>query len=117
MVDIQETREQLAIEANKQDALERMKKTFELIFSKGHELKLEDKAFLQARQSYMNRSQLEEYKAELAEDLLGEPDPLTLMSRKELEAKATELGIDNPGDKKVFRTNQDLINIIKSASK
>jgi hypothetical protein len=68
----------------------------------------EDKAFMKARQSYMSRSEIETFADVLAEDLsdvhanepTNTPQVPTLMdlTRKELEAKALSLGIQNTSE-------------------
>ena len=50
-----------------------------------------EKGFLRARRSYLNKSQVDEYKDVLeAKTVVVEP------TRKELDSKAIELGIENP---------------------
>lgn len=70
----------------------------------------EDKAFLRARQSYLSRSQMEEYAEELK---APEDNSLVNMTRPQLEQRANELGITTPEDKKLYRTNADLIQAIE----
>lgn len=88
-------------------------------------LTIDDKRFLQARRSYLTRSQQEDYEAVLKEKLPrpdGQPNPeeevlLENMVRKDLEAMATRLGIEGAEDKKLFKTNNDLVEAIKAKQK
>lgn len=101
------------------DANGEIEKAFKAIFKKSHQfLTVEDKRFLQARRSYLTDAQVKEYDAELSEKLPrpdGKEEEKTLddMTRKELEAMATQEGIENPEDKKIYKTNADLQNAIK----
>lgn len=88
-------------------------------------LTIDDKRFLQARRSYLTRSQQEDYEAVLKEKLPrpdGQPNPeeevlLENMVRRDLEAMATRLGIEGAEDKKLFKTNNDLVEAIKAKQK
>lgn len=82
----------------------------------------DDKAFLQARVSYLTKAQREEYKTVLAEDLHqggeraaqddSQPRPLEQMNRVELEEKARELGIPNPEE---FANKKAVLEAVKAA--
>ena len=88
-------------------------------------LTIMDKAFLQARSSYMTEAERDAYKDVLEENLNGvevphdvevikevkEPEP----TRAELEAQATALGIENPGDRKLYPTNKTLKEAVLAA--
>lgn len=96
------------------------------IFKKEHHLlTVDDKRFLQARRSYLTRSQQEDYEKELKEKLPrpdGQPNPeeevqLENMVRKDLEAMAIRLEIKDAADRKVFPKNEDLVNAIKAKQK
>lgn len=98
-----------------------LEKAFVKIFKKAIPfLTIEDKRFLQARRSYLDDRQLEKY-AEVLREKLERPDgqkteeeeQVIELTRKELEAMATRIGIETPEDKKVYRTNADLQAAIK----
>lgn len=94
-------------------------KEFKRIFSKRHVgVTQEEKAFLQAREFYLSNADKEEYEKELTEDLTGNtsgneaPKGLNDMSRKELEQRLQELGIEDTSIK-AYPKNADLITEIE----
>lgn len=107
------------------DADAELQKALTKIFRKAHhELTIEDKAFLQARRSYLTQAQTEEYDSELNEKLPrpdgqdeDEATDLQHMTRANLNIMAADLGIETPEDKKVYKTNQDLIDAIEAKQK
>lgn len=103
---------QLDIEKRRTENDTEVLKIIHAIFKKGHSLTQEDKAFLQARVSYLSKAEYNEYETELNEDLLGNGDPLNDLSRNGLNAKATELGIEDP---EKFPNKDSLIDAIKNA--
>lgn len=119
-----EDREAKFYDARVKENEDKISAEFRRIFTKRHVgVTQEDKAFLQARESYLSNADREEYKAELAENLAttGEQTsvgsgstarPLEDYSRKELEARLQELGVQDTS-LKVYRTNGDLITAIQ----
>jgi hypothetical protein len=116
----------LAIQKRRTDNDETVMKILSAILRKNRDsLSIMDKAFLQARSSYMTEAERDAYKDVLEEELEGvkppedekvikdvkEPEP----TRAELEAQATALGIDKPGDKKLYPTNKSLKEAILAA--
>ena len=78
-----------------------------------------DKAFLRARRSMLDDRQLEKYESILNEKASKAKDDedekvIEEMTRRELEAMATTLGIEEPDNKKLYRTNADLQAAIKA---
>jgi len=76
-----------------------------------------DKAFLQARRSYLDDTILRKYDKVLSEKLprpdgTEEEEVLEEMARKDLEIMGTRLGIEDVS-KKAFPKNEDLVNAIK----
>ena len=103
----------LEIEKRRQETESDMFKEIKRIFKKSHVgLTKEEKGFLQARVSYLTKAEREEYKAELAEDLTKNTQTLDDLTRKELVAKANELGIESP---EKFENKQQLIDAILAA--
>ena len=83
------------INKRRQEVTDDIKKTFNHIFHTPKQmLTKEDIGFLQARRAYLTESEQKEY----ADILSVKLTELTLddMVRKDLEAKALELGIENP---------------------
>lgn len=93
--------QRIEIEKRQADTLAEMHKNLEVIFSKGHEvLTRDDKGFLQARREYLSHATLEEYAAELAEDLnkdaTAQDGGLESLTRNELNEKALQAGVETP---------------------
>ena len=88
-------------------------------------LTIQDKAFLQARSSYMTQAERDAYNDILNEKLFDVPLPQdeevikevkeVEPTRKELEAQAEVLGIESPSDKKLYPTNKALKEAIFAA--
>lgn len=92
---------------------ERSKEYLNKILAKGPQaLNSGEVAFLRARRSYLKKSQLEEY-----DEILFPKKEVVQLSRKELEAKALEVGIKNPDNKKLFPKNSDLASAIEAQAK
>lgn len=103
-----------------------IQKRLRVIVRKGlEELTIDDKKFLKARASLLSRSDREAYAdiinsdysgTKVAEDNTPVEVPLEKLTRTILEAKASELGIENPDDTDVFPNKQSLIDAINAAS-
>lgn len=117
----QEDRNAVAIAKRQKETDQKIQKRLHTITRKNVEqLSSDDKAFLQARASYLSRSDREVYADIIAGDYSGQPveakEPkiveksLKKMNRSELEVKALELGLDNLEQ---YETNQDLIDAIE----
>lgn len=76
----------------------------------------DDRDFLKARSIYLTEDQRRIFKDILIEEKETEEtlNSLALLTRRELEAKALELGIENPHDMKKFPKNSDLIEAIEN---
>lgn len=101
-----------------------IRKALETIFRKPKtHFTVEDKRFLQARRSYLTQAQLDEY-SEVLKEKLPRPDgkkeeekEINELTRAELEKMATQEGVENPSDRKLYRTNADLQEAIKQKQK
>ena len=104
---------ELEIQKRRDDNDNEVIKTINAIAKKSIDtLTFEEKAFLQARESYLTNGQREEYRKVLNEDLTGEKT-LKDFTRAELEVKAIEAGIEDPS-LKVFKTKDQLIEAIEA---
>lgn len=111
--------EQMKLEINKRrfDTDKAIDDTLKNLFRKAKDsLSVEDKAFIQARRSYLTDAQREEYKSVLDEKLPrpdgeGQEEGLIEKTRPELEAMATDLKIDNP---EKFKNKQELVDAIEA---
>lgn len=116
-----EEREQELLNQRIDEAEAEIHAVLKKIFRKGlHELNVEDKAFLQARRSYLDDAQLSKYDKVLKEKLprpdgkdVEEEKEIEALTRKELEAMATNIGISEEDQKKA-RKNSDLQELIKN---
>jgi len=79
----------------------------------------DDKAFLRARRSYLNKSQIETYEDVLSEvpapkeevePEVSDAQPPSYLSTKDLKVKAEELGVDTKG-----KSRQEIEDLIKEA--
>ena len=85
------------IEKRREETEKEMYDVLKVIFKKPHEaLTQEDKGFLQARREYLSKTELKEYEDELKEDLTGTPVVADEVTRNDLNARAVELGVENP---------------------
>ena len=97
----QQTAMERETEKRRKENDDEVNKTIRSILQKPKEaLTREDVGFLKARSTYLSNSQLEDYKDVLATDLNSvapaAPPTLEDMTRKELDEKATILGIGFP---------------------
>ncbi len=107
--------EQKFYDARVKENEDKIAKEFKRIFRLPHnQLTPEDIGFMHARSSFMTSAEREEYKKELDSFAPVDPtqDPLALLTRKDLEAKLHELGVQDTSNK-VYRTNADLIVAIR----
>lgn len=107
--------EQKFYDARVKENEDKLAKEFQRIFRLPHnQLTPEDIGFLNARQSYMTSAEREEYKSELSNfaPVDSTQDPLLLLTRKDLEAKLSALGVQDTSNK-AYRTNADLVTAIK----
>ena len=114
-----EDREQQFYNARVKEVEDKIATEFKRIFAKRHvNITPAELAFLQARESYLSSADREEYKVELSTNISQEQTPSTSdrpyedYSRRELEARLQELGVQDTSNK-VYRTNGDLITAIR----
>lgn len=116
-----EEREQQLLEQRQEEAQKELDEALKKIFRKPvQHLTLDDKRFLQARRSYLNKEMTEKYEDVLKEKLPGrdgkiaaeDEKEIEVMTRKELEAMAETEGLTKDEIKKA-RTNADLQAAIK----
>ncbi len=116
-----EDREKKFYEDRVRETEDQIAKEFKRIFAKRHVgITQDEKAFLQARESYLSNADKQEYEAELKENLTldgYEPkiEKLEDLSRKELEARLQALGVQDTS-LKVYPKNADLIEEIEKLS-
>lgn len=106
-------RAQEEAQARKDEVTNYIKETFATIFEKGHSLNYDDKAFLQARQSYLSKAEREEYGLELAEDLNG-TGTSEEETRAELEQRAIVAGVPHP---EKLKNKKEILQAIEDAEK
>lgn len=119
-----EDRNAKAIEARRKETDKKINKRLHVITRKNLEqLSTEEKAFLKARASYLSKADREVYADIIAADYSGQKVvneevekevPLKNLNRTLLEAKAVELGIEDPDDEERFPNKQSLIDAIEA---
>ena len=108
--------DQKKIEKREQETLNEIQEELKRIAKLGPALTEADKAFIRARVSYLSGDQKEMW-AEVLEEKSDEGEPSLMdLTRKELEEKAMELGIEKVSDKKVFPTKDALVSAIEEKS-
>ena len=85
-----------------------------------NQLSTDDKQFLKARASYLTKADREAFAdvinaSYVPEDEVKEEVPLIKLTRPILEAKAAELGIENPDDADIYPNKQSLVDAIEAA--